>query len=237
MTDLVTVDNSEHSLFKSNSPKEQVRFATEMADVLTNIIKKQGMYVTIQGKEHVKVEGWQTLGTFLGITARESKVTRLDDGSYEASVDLVKFSDGTIIGGASALCSIKEKRWGNADEFARRSMAITRATGKAYRCAFSWIITLAGFQPTPAEEMPDADKKETTKPTLTEQLKKPGLKNEVYDGSTPQQERIFRTLKNRKVDEKYYGDIDRLLMGKPLSDLGVVVNNVVNKVDASAAHA
>lgn len=29
----------------------------------------------------------------------------------------------------------------------------TRAMGKAYRMAFSWIIKLAGYEPTPAEEM------------------------------------------------------------------------------------
>ena len=34
-------------------------------------------------------------------------------------------------------------------------MAQTRATGKACRLAFSWIMALAGYEPTPAEEMPD----------------------------------------------------------------------------------
>ncbi len=34
-------------------------------------------------------------------------------------------------------------------------MAITRATGKACRLAFSWIMTLAGYDPTPAEELVD----------------------------------------------------------------------------------
>jgi hypothetical protein len=32
-------------------------------------------------------------------------------------------------------------------------MAQTRATGKACRLAFSWIMSLAGYEPTPAEEM------------------------------------------------------------------------------------
>jgi hypothetical protein len=33
-------------------------------------------------------------------------------------------------------------------------MAITRATGKAARLAFSWIVSMSGFEVTPAEEMP-----------------------------------------------------------------------------------
>jgi hypothetical protein len=36
-------------------------------------------------------------------------------------------------------------------------MAQTRATGKACRLAFSWIMSLAGYEPTPAEEIPLSD--------------------------------------------------------------------------------
>ena len=36
-------------------------------------------------------------------------------------------------------------------------MAITRATGKAFRLNYSWIMALAGYEPTPAEEMPTLD--------------------------------------------------------------------------------
>ena len=33
-------------------------------------------------------------------------------------------------------------------------MAQTRALGKAYRMALSWIVKMADYEPTPAEEMP-----------------------------------------------------------------------------------
>ena len=36
-------------------------------------------------------------------------------------------------------------------------MAVTRATGKAYRLGFSWIIKLAGYEATPAEEIPQEE--------------------------------------------------------------------------------
>lgn len=39
---------------------------------------------------------------------------------------------------------------------ARRSMALTRATSKAARNSFAWIVELAGFATTPAEEMTGA---------------------------------------------------------------------------------
>lgn len=137
------------------TPTKQTEVAAEMATALRDIIRKQGLYSNIQGKEYVKVEGWTTLGMFLGILPRESRVTEHDDGSYEAYVDLVRAADGIVIGGASALCSVQEKRWSNAEKYSRRSMAVTRATGKAYRLAFSWIVTLAGYEPTPSEEIPD----------------------------------------------------------------------------------
>jgi hypothetical protein len=47
-----------------------------------------------------------------------------------------------------------EPTWAKRPGYARRSMAVTRATGKAFRLGFSWIMTLAGYEVTPAEEMP-----------------------------------------------------------------------------------
>ena len=69
-------------------------------------------------------------------------------------------------GGASALCGMDEPKWASKPDYARRSMAVTRATGKAYRLGFSWIMELAGYASTPAEEMDfiDAEAKSVTLP-------------------------------------------------------------------------
>jgi hypothetical protein len=159
MTDLVVqeprhVAVARRTLFDL-SPKDQVAFATDVANVLTDVIDRQKLYTMIQGKKHVRVEGWSTMGTLLGVLPRESRVIEHADGSFEAYVDLINSNTGLVVGGGSALCSIDEPRWGSAPKFSRRSMAITRATGKAYRLAFSWIITMAGYEATPYEEMPD----------------------------------------------------------------------------------
>lgn len=42
-------------------------------------------------------------------------------------------------------------------QFQLRSMAQTRAGAKALRNALAWVVVLAGYSPTPAEEMPDAE--------------------------------------------------------------------------------
>jgi hypothetical protein len=135
-------------------PDAQIEFAAKVANSLVKVIEKQHLYTNIQGRKYVRVEGWEVLGTFLGVLPRERNVTELPDGSYEAFVDLVRSSDGVVVGGASAICGTDEKRWSGADRYARRSMAITRAVGKAYRTCFSWIISLAGYEPVPAEEIP-----------------------------------------------------------------------------------
>lgn len=151
-------------------PAKRVEFASEMAAILKGVIEKQQLYADIKGKKHITVEGWTTLGALLGIVPRESSTIRLEDGSYEARVDLLRSADGTIVGGASAICSVNERQWKNADDNARRSMAITRATGKAYRLGYSWISALAGYAVTPAEEMPARD--------ITQELHYTGTKSQ-----------------------------------------------------------
>jgi hypothetical protein len=149
--------------FYDQGPAEMIKSASEIASALAQIIDKQKLYTLVQGKKYVRYEGWLALGSIIGILPKEELVIELPDGSYEAKVQLLNFKNGLVVGGASAICSIDEKRWGNADKFARRSMAITRATGKAYRLTLGWIMPLAGYEPTPLEDMPDSviDRKPT----------------------------------------------------------------------------
>lgn len=136
------------------TPGALVQGATELAGELAKIIKRQGLSTKIQGRDHVNVEGWTTLGVMLGVTAREVQTVEQEGGVYVATVELVRMADGACISRASAECG-DEKPWNSRPKYARRSMAQTRATGKACRLAFSWIMSLAGYEATPAEEMND----------------------------------------------------------------------------------
>jgi hypothetical protein len=141
-----------------------------MAKALAEVIRHQHLALTIQGRKYVKVEGWTTLGIMLGVVARE--VTTVEqDGIYIATVELVRLSDQAVISRASAECGSADELdrygkpvWANRPRYARRSMAQTRATGKACRLAFSWIMALAGYEPTPAEEMPNEEPPREEKP-------------------------------------------------------------------------
>lgn len=146
------------SLFAAMRPKERIQLATEMADVLKDVLEKKGLIVRIPGKngavsEHVKAEGWQTCGALCGVSARIVSTTKTENG-YEAKAEAVRLENGVVVGGGEAVCTKDEKRWSYADEYAIKSMAQTRAISKALRGVLAWVIVLAGYNPTPAEEVP-----------------------------------------------------------------------------------
>lgn len=140
-----------------DNPEEMLKMASKYAKVLVNIVKQQKLTVVIQTKNYVRVEGWTALAGMLGVFAH-TEYSRLlsnrpiGDITYEARITM-KTMDGIEISSGEAICSNQEEKKKGQDEYAIKSMAITRATGKACRLAFSWIMALAGFEPTPAEEM------------------------------------------------------------------------------------
>jgi hypothetical protein len=148
------------TLFRTDDPVEVVARASKVADALKGVLDRQGLTANIQGKRHVLVEGWTTLGAMVGVTAVPMWTRPLDgaapDGKsfgFEARVE-ARTLDGRVIGAAEAMCTRSEGRWRTADDYAIRSMAQTRATSKALRGPLGFVVTLAGYQATPAEEMP-----------------------------------------------------------------------------------
>lgn len=75
---------------------------------------------------------------------------------WEARVE-VHTPDGRVIGAAEAMCSRGEHTWATREDFALRSMASTRAMSKALRGPLGFVVVLAGYNPTPAEEMGEPD--------------------------------------------------------------------------------
>ncbi len=152
-SDVPEIDNHIVSLgtLQATNPIALVSGAAEMAKELAQIINKQRLFTVIKGKNFVNVEGWTTLATMLGCVPREVSTIE-NNGVFVAVVELIRISDGACIGRASAECG-EESPWSARAKYARRSMAQTRATSKACRLAFSWIMQLAGYEVTPAEEM------------------------------------------------------------------------------------
>lgn len=146
-------------------PHEQIiPRASKIATQLGDLIEKQKLYYPLRGQKYITVEGWTTLLAILGCGVRELNcecVEETESGQpteWVGTVELFKLSDGSRIGGASSIVGRDENKW--KDRHARRSMAVTRATSKACRLSFSWIIAMAGYAPTPAEEMMETGRTE-----------------------------------------------------------------------------
>src|SRR5512139_3285046 len=135
---------------EASSAKELVSGATTLADALRSVIVKQHLTVQIGGKEYVRCEGWLTLGTMLGVLPQEVSNEKQEDGGYIATVELVSMQTGKVVARATGEVGMDEQAWAHRPAFARRSMAATRATSKAARLAFSWVMSLAGYETTPA---------------------------------------------------------------------------------------
>jgi hypothetical protein len=145
---------SSQTLFRTDDPVEVIERATKAADALKKVIAQRGMVQNIQGREHVLVAGWQTLGSMLGVVPVVAWTRPLEDNNgWEARVE-ARTLDGRTVGAAEAMCTKDERTWKKRDDYALRSMAQTRATSKALRGPLGFIITLAGYSDTPAEEMP-----------------------------------------------------------------------------------
>lgn len=132
-----------------------------------------------RARKYVLVEGWSLVGAMIGVFPRTVAVDAVEQGSipamavekqgrsgsyvknypaasgiltFRARVDLVT-RDGVVVGGAEALCSKHEETWRDRDDNQIASMAQTRATAKAYRMSFGFVMPMSGYAATPAEEM------------------------------------------------------------------------------------
>ncbi len=147
VTDLTVIEPRE-MLAETLTPEGTVSLATRMATALKDIVERQKLYAIIQGRKYPQVEAWMTIARMDNVVAREvlGGVTHNEDGSWEAVVELVRLSDGMVIGRGSALCGTPEDEpWGGTkakngrsalpprSDPAKRSMAVTRATSRAFR--------------------------------------------------------------------------------------------------------
>lgn len=138
--------------YQITSPSQMVL----MAKILKNHIVQHQLYVPIAGKNYAYVEGWQFAGGLIGLFPRVSQIENLSTGSetkWKAEVEIIDVKTNAVISRGFALCSNKENKKKNFDEYAVLSMAQTRAIGKGYRNLIGWVMKLAGYEATPGEEM------------------------------------------------------------------------------------
>jgi hypothetical protein len=139
------------------TPLAQMQRAKAIAKEIASTVGH--LIVNIQGRQYPTVAWWQAVGWAFNVTSTEVEVTKQatgEDGSveYMAVVAIVRIDTGETVSRGSAIASSAERApWGRS-AFSVRSMAITRATGRAYRHGCAIIPHLLKIESTPAEEMP-----------------------------------------------------------------------------------
>jgi hypothetical protein len=141
-------------------PKEIMRRGQDVAKALKVFVKRNPCQVHEgdSGSKFLRVESWQFVAACYGCTPMISSTQALiEEGSNKElgfiAVAHLRNDQGQIISGAEATCMCEEEFWQGQPLFAVRSMASTRASAKVIRLVFGWVVQLAGFQPTPAEEI------------------------------------------------------------------------------------
>lgn len=163
LTDIAIADRLDYALAPSNLSAEvfqqMMDDASAKAKILTKVIQSQSdkYVVHAAGQEFLRYEAWSTLARGYGWTAGVETITDVldTDGHTVIGVEayaVLRDNMGTQIGGAPARCMLDEPNWSNKPLAQVASMAGTRAAGKALRIGLSWVVVLAGYNPTPAEE-------------------------------------------------------------------------------------
>jgi hypothetical protein len=198
----------ENKLVKLDSPAQLQVFS----NTLKSFIVKQGLFSKIKDKNYVNVEGWEFAGAATGLSPIVKNVINESNDKeikYRAEVELVN-NKGLIIGFGVAICSNKECSKKSFDEYAIASMAQTRAIGKAFRNKLAFLMKMAGYEPTPAEEVEMPEQKEANKETINEVVK--GYKLMIDEANTEPKKRIVlrkitQGFENGVIDEKTFKEL------------------------------
>ena len=159
------------------SPKDDIALATDIANQLADVIEKKKVYRIIEGKKFPVAEAWQTVVALdhahPNVDWVEPIIENEQTVGYLAKVLIVK--NGETIASGIMPCGFDDYscrgKSGTAKHRACMSTAQTWAGAKAARTKYAWIMVLAGYEPTPAEEMDPGPHMRPEEPQSTQQTK------------------------------------------------------------------
>jgi len=142
-------------------PKGVIDTYANIAAHLKDVLVKGNLYSNINGKAYVLCDGWTVLATICNLNpvivwtkdVRNTEGTHL---GYEARCEVMN-ANGVVVAAAEAQCTVDESMWARRDRYALRSMAQTRAMAKSIRSKLGFVVAMAGYATTPAEEMMGTD--------------------------------------------------------------------------------
>jgi hypothetical protein len=142
-------------------PAEESSLETILADaekaamILQQVVAGKPQPVMLNGEPYLEFEDWQMLGRFYQVTTEVewARFTELDGAKGFEARAVVRSASGQILSAAESLCTSDEEKWQDKPLYQLKSMAQTRACVKALRNLLAWVAVLAGYKPTPAEEI------------------------------------------------------------------------------------
>jgi len=137
------------------APALVLQEAQKAAAALKDVIDSKPRAVKFGGEVYLEFEDWQLLGQFYGYQVKTGEATGVEINGVAGARAIATLYDrnGVEIGGAEAYCMRDEDNWRQKPWYQLASMSQTRAGAKALRNRLAWVAVLAGYRPTPAEEM------------------------------------------------------------------------------------
>lgn len=154
--EVVVASEVKYDLTLARAPKQVLAEAQEAAKALQTVVSGRKNAVKFNGKQYLTFEDWQTCGRFYGVTAKIVSTEPVEmDGvkGFIARAEAINTQTGAVVSAAESMCMNDEPNWAKKPLFQLRSMAQTRAAAKSLRNCLAWVVVLAGYEPSVAEEM------------------------------------------------------------------------------------
>jgi hypothetical protein len=169
--------------------------------------------------EHVTAEGWAMLGAMVGVGCRIAAQRPVDYShpvhkprafGWEAVAVAFDRASGEELAAEHGMCLRDERRWADAPDYAVRSMAATRARGRAYKAVLGYVMRLAGYDPSPAEEVIDAVEVERQAP--------PAGSGDLADARATKAQRDAIERRLERLNSERPGDVPEPPVGREVTD-------------------
>jgi hypothetical protein len=216
------------------SPAQALKEMEMVAAAFGRKARQMDLYTKIGESEHLRVEGWQMLAAMYRVTASIQNTQYVEFGDargWEATAIAIHIPTGQQVSSADAMCLDDEDKWGAVSKYEwhtpegggekqkvkvgdirkplqqLRSMAQTRAQSKVLSNLLKHVAKMAGFAPTPAEEMMPGQESTDT-PTQTQQQAPPRSNGSGPVITDPQAKRFYALS---KASGKSKDEIDAML--------------------------
>jgi pyruvate/2-oxoglutarate dehydrogenase complex dihydrolipoamide acyltransferase (E2) component len=196
---------SGQELSVARHPDTVLAEASLVAKSVDRLVKSRPDLVqVIGGRKHPRFELLQIVGSMFRVTVRVAETHHIvEPDGWDAVAEAVHVPTGQVLARGEGMCTTDEPSWHMRPKYEwrngkrekvgeepitshqRRSMAQTRACSKALRLALGWVLGLAGYEATAAEELT-----EDAEPAAAPQVRRKSQRQQPQQAASAQPETI-----------------------------------------------